>query len=120
MLSAPTTPQYAACEALDRCDDEVAEMVEEYNRRRRLVVSRFNAMGLDTFEPGGAFYAFPNCGGDDEAFAEELLEAKGVAVVPGSVFGAGGEGHLRVSYATSMRELKEATDRIAAFVEERG
>jgi len=119
MLSAPTTPQYAAIEALDRCDDEVAEMVNEYNRRRRLVVSRFNEMGLDTFEPGGAFYAFPDCGGDDEAFAEELLEAQGVAVVPGSVFGAGGEGHLRVSYATSMRELKEATDRIATFVENR-
>jgi aminotransferase len=116
MLSAPTTPQYAAIEALDRCDDEVTEMVEEYNRRRRLVVSRFNEMGLDTFEPGGAFYAFPECGGDDEAFAEALLEAEGVAVVPGSVLG---EGHLRVSYATSMRELKEATDRIASFVEGR-
>ncbi len=119
MLSAPTTPQYAAMEALDRCDDEVTEMVEEYNRRRRLVVSRFNEMGLDTFEPTGAFYAFPDCGGDDERFAEELLEATGVAVVPGSVFGAGGEGHLRVSYATSMRELKEATDRIAEFVADR-
>ncbi|SMO53349.1 pyridoxal phosphate-dependent aminotransferase [Halorubrum cibi] len=119
MLSAPTTAQIAALEALRSCDDEVTEMVEEYNRRRRLVVSRFNAMGLDTFEPGGAFYAFPECGGDDEAFAEALLEAEGVAVVPGSVFGAGGEGHLRVSYATSMRELKEATDRIARFLEER-
>ncbi|WP_418282401.1 pyridoxal phosphate-dependent aminotransferase [Halorubrum sp. DTA98] len=119
MLSAPTTAQYAALEALDRCDDEVTEMVDEYNRRRRLVVSRFNEMGLDTFEPTGAFYAFPDCGGDDEAFAEELLEEQGVAVVPGSVFGAGGEGHLRVSYATSMRELKEATDRIAAFVDGR-
>ncbi len=119
MLSAPTTAQYAALEALIRCDDEVTEMVNEYNRRRRLVVSRFNEMGLDTFEPGGAFYAFPDCGGDDEAFAENLLEAQGVAVVPGSVFGAGGEGHLRVSYATSMRELKEATDRIATFVDGR-
>ena len=119
MLSAPTTAQYAALEALERCGDEVSEMVAEYNRRRRLVVSRFNEMGLDTFEPGGAFYAFPDCGGDDEAFAEELLEAQGVAVVPGSVFGAGGAGHLRVSYATSMRELKEATDRIATFVANR-
>ena len=119
MLSAPTTAQYAALEALERCDDEVTEMVKEYNRRRRLVVSLFNEMGLDTFEPGGAFYAFPECGGDDEAFAEALLEAEGVAVVPGSVFGAGGEGHLRVSYATSMRELKEATDRIADFVADR-
>jgi aminotransferase len=119
MLSAPTTAQHAALEALRSCDNEVEEMVDEYNRRRRLVVSRFNAMGLDTFEPGGAFYAFPRCGGDDEAFAEALLNEQGVAVVPGSVFGAGGEGHLRVSYATSMRELKEATDRIAAFVETR-
>ncbi|GAB6878103.1 aminotransferase class I/II-fold pyridoxal phosphate-dependent enzyme [Halorubrum gandharaense] len=119
MLSAPTTAQHAALEALQSCDDEVDAMVEEYNRRRQLVVSRFNEMGLDTFEPRGAFYAFPNCGGDDEAFAEELLEEQGVAVVPGSVFGAGGEGHLRVSYATSMRELKEATDRIAAFVADR-
>ncbi len=119
MLSAPTTAQHAALEALRSCDDEVREMVSEYNRRRRLVVSRFNEMGLDTFEPGGAFYAFPECGGDDEAFAEELLETEGVAVVPGSVFGEGGEGHLRVSYATSMRELKEATDRIADFVADR-
>ena len=119
MLSAPTTAQHAALEALRSCDDEVREMVSEYNRRRRLVVSRFNEMGLDTFEPGGAFYAFPECGGDDEAFAEELLETEGVAVVPGSVFGEGGEGHLRVSYATSMRELKEATDRIADFVGDR-
>ena len=116
MLSAPTTPQYAAIEALERCDDEIREMVDEYNRRRRLVVSRFNEMGLETFEPGGAFYAFPSVDGDDEVFAEALLEAQGVAVVPGSVFGDGGEGHLRVSYATSMRELKEATDRIAEFV----
>ena len=119
MLSAPTTAQHAALEALRSCADEVDEMVDEYNRRRRLVVSRFNEMGLDTFEPGGAFYAFPACGGDDEAFAEELLEAEGVAVVPGSVFGTGGEGHLRVSYATSMRELKEATGRIADFVDSR-
>lgn len=118
MLSAPTTAQHAAMAALDRCDGEVREMVDEYNRRRRLVVSRFNDMGLATFEPKGAFYAFPDCGGDDDRFAEELLESTGVAVVPGSVFGAGGEGHLRVSYATSMRELKEATDRMATFVEE--
>jgi len=119
MLSAPTTAQHAALEALSHCDDAVTQMVEEYNRRRRLVVSRFNEMGLETFEPGGAFYAFPQCGGDDEAFAEELLETQGVAVVPGSVFGTGGAGHLRVSYATSMRELKEATDRIASFVANR-
>ncbi len=119
MLSAPTTAQHAALEALRSCGDEVDEMVDEYDRRRRLVVSRFNEMGLDTFEPGGAFYAFPECGGDDQAFAAELLDAEGVAVVPGSVFGEAGEGHLRVSYATAMRELKEATSRIADFVDDR-
>ena len=119
MLSAPTTAQHAAVEALRSCDDEVAEMVDEYDRRRRLVVSRLNAMGLDTFEPGGAFYAFPECGGDDEAFAEALLRSEGVAVVPGSVFGEGGEGHLRVSYATSLRDLKAAMERIADFVDDR-
>ncbi|SEH59945.1 aminotransferase [Halopenitus malekzadehii] len=119
MLSAPTTAQYAALEGLRSCDEEVADMVSEYDRRRRFVHSRFREMGLDCFEPRGAFYAFPDCGGDDERFAEELLESQGVAVVPGSVFGAGGEGHLRVSYATSMRELKRATDRIETFLAER-
>ncbi|SDY46797.1 pyridoxal phosphate-dependent aminotransferase [Halopenitus persicus] len=119
MLSAPTTAQYAALEGLRSCDSEVAEMVSEYDRRRRFVHSRFREMGLDCFEPRGAFYAFPDCGGDDERFAEELLESQGVAVVPGSVFGEGGEGHLRVSYATSMRELKRATDRIETFLTER-
>ncbi|MFB6234015.1 MAG: pyridoxal phosphate-dependent aminotransferase [Halopenitus sp.] len=117
MLSAPTTAQHAAIEGLRSCDNEVANMVDEYNRRRRFVVSRFEEMGLDCFEPKGAFYAFPNCGRDDEEFAQELLDEQGVAVVPGSVFGPSGEGHLRVSYATSMRELKQATDRIEAFVE---
>ena len=116
MLSAPTTAQYAAIEALESCDDEVDRMRREYDRRRRYVHSRFEEMGLDCFEPTGAFYAFPDCGGDGEAFAESLLEEQGVAVVPGRVFGAGGEGHLRVSYATGMTELKTAMDRIEAFV----
>jgi len=115
MLSAPTTAQYAAIEALRSCGDAVTEMATEYNRRRRFVLSRFEEMGLDCFTARGAFYAFPECGGDDEAFAEELLKQQGVAVVPGSVFGAGGEGHLRVSYATSMRELKTAMNRIETF-----
>jgi aminotransferase len=115
MLSAPTTAQYAAIEALRSCDDAVTEMAAEYNRRRRFVLSRFDEMGLDCFTARGAFYAFPECGGDDEAFAEALLKQEGVAVVPGSVFGAGGEGHLRVSYATGMRELKTAMNRIESF-----
>ncbi|MCL9817205.1 pyridoxal phosphate-dependent aminotransferase [Natronocalculus amylovorans] len=116
MLSAPTTAQFAAIEALRSCGDAVAEMRSAYNRRRRFVLSRFDEMGMDCFEARGAFYAFPEPGGDDEAFAETLLEEQGVAVVPGSVFGEGGAGHLRVSYATSMRELKEAMNRIDTFL----
>ena len=116
MLSSPTTAQYAAIEALQSCADEVVEMREEYNRRRRFVLSRFREMGFDCFEAEGAFYAFPHCGGDDEQFAEDLLNEQEVAVVPGSVFGEGGEGHLRVSYATGMADLKEAMDRIETFV----
>ncbi|XVH31142.1 pyridoxal phosphate-dependent aminotransferase [Haloferacaceae archaeon DSL9] len=116
MLSAPTTAQYAALEALRSCGDAVEEMRTQYNRRRRFVLSRFEEMGLDCFEARGAFYAFPRCGGDDEAFAEALLEEQGVAVVPGSVFGSGGDGHLRVSYATGMRDLKESMNRLATFV----
>jgi aminotransferase len=116
MLSAPTTAQYAALEALRSCDGAVEEMRAQYDRRRRFVLSRFSEMGLDCFEAGGAFYAFPRVGDDDEAFAEELLAEQDVAAVPGRVFGAGGEGHLRVSYATGMAELKEAMNRIEAFV----
>ncbi len=119
MLSAPTTAQYAAIEALRSCEDAVTEMTAEYNRRRRFVLSRFEEMGLDCFTSRGAFYAFPECGGDDEAFAEELLEDQGVAVVPGSVFGESGEGHLRVSYATGMRELKLAMNRLEEFYRNR-
>jgi aminotransferase len=118
MLSSPTTAQYAAVEALRSCDDAVGEMRSQFDRRRRFVISRFNEMGLDCFEAKGAFYAFPRCGGDDERFAEELLREQNVALVPGSVFGEGGEGHLRVSYATGMGDLKEAMDRIEAFVAE--
>jgi aminotransferase len=116
MLSAPTTAQYAALEALRSCDDAVSEMRRQFDRRRRYVISRFRELGMDCFEAKGAFYVFPECGGDDERFAESLLEAQDVAVVPGSVFGDGGAGHLRVSYASGMAELKEAMNRIEAFV----
>jgi aminotransferase len=117
MLSAPTTAQYAALEALESCDDAVAEMRAQYDRRRKFVLSRFADMGLDCFEATGAFYAFPRCPWDDAGeFAEALLEAEEVAVVPGDAFGAGGEGHLRVSYATGLDELREAMDRIERFV----
>jgi aminotransferase len=118
MLSAPTTAQYAAIEALASCDDELAEMRTQYNRRRKLVLSRFEEMGLDCFRASGAFYAFPACpSGDADAFAEALLEETGVAAVPGTAFGVGGEGHLRVSYATGIDDLKEALDRIELFIE---
>jgi len=117
MLSAPTTAQHAAIEALDTCGDEVAEMRAQYDRRRQFLLSRFEEMGLECFPAAGAFYAFPECPWDDsEAFAEELIEEQRVAVVPGSVFGAGGDGHLRVSYATGLGDLKEAMARIESFV----
>ena len=119
MLSAPTTAQYAALEALRGCDDDVREMVTQYDRRRRFVLSRFEEMGVECFEATGAFYAFPRCPGNDEDFAEALLQEHNVAVVPGRVFGAGGEGHLRVSYATGMNDLREAMDRIEAFLSKR-
>ncbi|SFR43450.1 pyridoxal phosphate-dependent aminotransferase [Halogeometricum limi] len=119
MLSAPTTAQYAALEAIRSCDDAVGEMRRAYDRRRRFVISRFNELGMDCFEAKGAFYVFPECPpgwDDDEAFAEALLEAERVALVPGSAFGESGAGHLRVSYATGMAELKTALNRIESFL----
>ncbi len=123
MLSSPTTAQYAAAEALRACDDRVEEMRSAYNRRRRFVRSRFEEMGLPCPGAGGAFYVFPEIPRrdgehDDEAFAEALLESTNVAVVPGSAFGEGGGGHLRVCYAYAMDDLREAMDRIEAFVRE--
>jgi len=119
MLSAPTTAQYMAIDALRRCRDDVEEMRRAYNRRRNLVLSRLKEIGMDCFEAKGAFYVFPEVpdGKDDDDFAEGLLEQEEVAAVPGSVFGEGGEGHLRMSYATGTEELKEAMDRIEDFVE---
>jgi len=121
MLSAPTTAQHAAVAALERCDDDVARMRREYDRRRSYLVSRLREVGLEVSEPGGAFYAFPRVAdvapdGDARAFATELLEAEGVAAVPGTAFGAGGEGHLRLSYATAMDDLKEAMRRLERFL----
>ncbi|RQG95892.1 pyridoxal phosphate-dependent aminotransferase [Natrarchaeobius chitinivorans] len=120
MLSAPTTAQYAALEALDSCEDDVREMIDQYDRRRRFVLSRFREIGMDVFEAKGAFYCFPEVpsGWTAEEFAETVLREQGVAVVPGDVFGEGGEGHLRVSYATSLGDLREALTRIEAFLEE--
>ena len=95
-------------------------MRAEYDRRRRLVVDGFNAIGLETFEPRGAFYAFPkiiSTGLDSETFAARLLEEEHVAVVPGGAFGPSGEGHVRACYATSYEQLEEALRRIGRFVE---
>ena len=124
IMCAPTAGQYAANYALKEGFEDhfsvVEEMVEEYNRRRRFVVKSFNDMGLSCFEPKGAFYVFPSVestGLSGEEFAEKLLTAKRVAVVPGSAFGACGANHVRCSYATSMAQLSEAMERIADFVQ---
>ena len=120
IMSAPTTAQDAALMAIVEGEPEVERMRAEYDRRRRLIVDGLNAIGLDTFEPLGAFYAFPrisSTGLDDEAFAERLLMEERVAVVPGSAFGPSGAGHVRMCYATSYEQLGEALGRIGRFVE---
>ena len=121
IMSAPTTSQYAAVEALRHGDDDVATMVAEYDMRRRLMVNGFNKIGMDCFEPKGAFYCFPSIkrtGMTSEEFCEELLRSKKVAVVPGSAFGKSGEGFVRVSYCYSTEHIKEALSRIEEFLEE--
>ncbi len=123
IMSAPTTSQYAAVEALKNGDEDVAHMVAEYDMRRRLVVDGFNKLGMTCFEPKGAFYCFPSVkisGMNSEDFCEKLLFAKKVAVVPGSAFGAGGEGFIRVSYCYSTDHIKEALARIGEFLSELG
>src|SRR3954464_7751351 len=122
IMSAPTVAQDAALAALQAGEPAVQRMLGEYDRRRRLVVDGFNAMGLETFEPRGAFYAFPritSTGLDSETFAQQLLEEEHVAVIPGTAFGASGEGHVRACYATSHEQLEEALRRIARFAERR-
>ena len=98
-------------------------MLKEYDRRRKLIVNGLNHLGLDTFEPRGAFYAFPRiniAGMNDESFAENLLNEEHVAVVPGSAFGAGGEGFVRCSYATAYEKIEEALHRIEQFMRRHG
>jgi aminotransferase len=119
-MSAPTTAQDAALVALTDGEADVQRMLAEYDRRRRLIVDGFNAMGLETFEPRGAFYAFPkitSTGHDSETFARRLLEEEHVAVIPGNAFGPSGEGHVRACYATSYERLEEALVRIGRFVD---
>ena len=121
IMSAPTTAQYAAIEALQNGDDDIEEMREQYNMRRRLIVDSFNEMGLTCFEPKGAFYVFPcikSTGMTSEEFATNLLKSKHVAVVPGNAFGECGEGFVRVSYSYSVQHIKEALDRIRQFIKE--
>lgn len=123
IMSAPTTAQFGALEALQNGDAYVEEMRNEYNRRRQLIVSGLNELGLTTFEPRGAFYAFPNItasGMDDEIFAQRLLDEERVAVVPGSSFGIGGEGFVRCSYATAYEKIEEALLRIERFMRRHG
>ena len=121
IMSAPTTAQDAAVEAIVGGEAEVEGMLAEYDRRRRLVVDGLNAIGLPTFEPRGAFYAFPEIttatGLSSEDFAQGLLQEERVAVIPGSAFGPSGEGHVRACYATSYEQLEEALLRITRFVD---
>ncbi len=121
IMCAPTTSQYAAIEALRRCEENIHTMVEEYDRRRRYIVDGFNRLGLSCFEPEGAFYIFPSIqstGLTSDEFCERLLYSKRVAVVPGGAFGASGEGFIRVSYSYSIRHITEALRRIEAFLED--
>lgn len=119
IMCAPTTSQYAAVEALKNGDDDVEEMRNAYNQRRRYLLHEFRDMGMDCFEPFGAFYMFPSVqkfGISSDEFATRLLQEQKLAVVPGNAFGDCGEGFLRISYAYSIESLKEAMDRIRKFV----
>ncbi|MEN3770992.1 aminotransferase [Priestia megaterium] len=120
MMCAPTMAQYGAIEALQNGQHDVEEMRKSYRRRRNYMVKSLNQIGLECHSPGGAFYVFPSVkktGLSSEEFAEQLLLEERVAVVPGNVFGKGGEGHIRCSYASSMESLEESIKRISRFVE---
>ncbi len=123
IMSAPTTAQVAAIEALATGDEYVQQMVGEYDRRRQLIVGGLNTLGLDCFEPRGAFYAFPSIarsGMDDNEFAERLLQEEEVAAVPGSAFGPSGSGFVRMSYATAYEKIEEALNRLERFMRRHG
>lgn len=119
IMCAPTTSQYAAVEALRNGDKDIEEMREAYNQRRRFLIKALRDMGMEVFEPFGAFYVFPSIkqfGMTSDEFAEKLLEEEKVAVVPGTAFGSCGEGFLRISYAYSVEDLKKALEKIEKFV----
>jgi aminotransferase len=123
IMSAPTTAQAAAVAALEHGEDHVERMRQEYDRRRRLIVDGFNTLGLDCFEPRGAFYAFPSIvasGMSSDDFAMRLLEEEEVAMVPGEAFGASGSGFVRASYATAFEQIEEALNRIESFMRRHG
>jgi aminotransferase len=123
IMSAPTTAQAAAVVALEQGAPHVIAMREEYDRRRRLIVEGFNTLGLDCFEPRGAFYAFPSIarsGMSSDDFAMRLLEEEEVAMVPGDAFGASGAGFMRASYATAYEKIEEALNRIESFMKRHG
>lgn len=123
IMSAPTTAQMAGLEALHSGEQYVQDMVAEYDRRRRLLVGGLNTLGLECFEPKGAFYAFPSVarsGMADEEFAEALLSEEEVAVVPGSAFGASGAGYVRMVYATAYEKIEEALNRMERFMRRHG
>jgi aminotransferase len=123
IMSAPTTAQAAAVAALEEGHDHVQRMVAEYDRRRRLIVDGFNTLGLDCFEPKGAFYAFPSIarsGMSSDDFANKLLEEEEVAVIPGEAFGASGNGFVRAAYAQSYEKIEEALNRIESFMRRHG
>jgi aminotransferase len=120
IMCAPTTSQYAAVEALTNGEKDVENMRDEYDRRRRYLYSELTDMGLDCFEPEGAFYMFPDIrrfGMTSDEFATRLLKEQKLAVVPGDAFGESGEGFIRISYAYSVSELKEAVRRLKLFIE---
>ena len=121
IMSAPTTSQYAAIEALKNGDDDIEDMAMQYDKRRRVLIERLNEMGLNCFEAKGAFYVFPSIkstGLSSEDFCRQLLEKKKVAVIPGNAFGESGEGHVRISYAYPINTIKKALDKIQEFLEE--
>lgn len=123
IMSAPTTAQFAALEALKHSEEAVQEMRARYDRRRRLIVDGLNSIGLKCFEPKGAFYAFPSIaitGMSDEEFSERLLMEEKVACVPGSAFGRSGAGHVRCSYATAYDQIEQALERMARFAQRHG
>lgn len=120
IMSAPTTSQYAAIDAMENGDRDIENMREEYDGRRRFLVDGFRKLGLDCFEPRGAFYTFPcvkSTGLSSEEFCERLIVEEKVAVIPGTAFGPGGEGYVRACYAASMRDLGEALSRMGHFLE---